>query len=134
MPGDEPANVAILRAAYAAWNRNDLNGVIDILDPEVHWELPEEGINAGSYRGRAGVRKLVETYLDAFDSFRLEPERFVGTGDRIVVFLRMSVRGRGSGAEIELRPAHVWTMRNGKALRMETFPRGEHALEAAGLD
>jgi hypothetical protein len=42
-------------------------------------------------------------------------------------------RPAGSRAEVEIRAAHVWTMRDGRATRLEIFPRREKALEAAGL-
>jgi hypothetical protein len=34
---------------------------------------------------------------------------------------------------VERRAAHRWTMRDGKAMGLEIFPRRKKALEAAGL-
>ena len=67
--------------------------------------------------------------------FRAEPERFFDADDRIVVFIRTLVRGRGSGAQAAVRPAHLWTIREGKVARMEVFPsaKRDQALEAVGL-
>jgi ketosteroid isomerase-like protein len=96
-------------------------------------QLPEGGINVGSFQGREGVTKLLEDYFDVFDSFRMEPEKFFDADDRIVVFVHTPARGKGSGVEVEFRPAHLWTMRAGKAVRLEVFPEREKALEAAGL-
>jgi hypothetical protein len=42
-------------------------------------------------------------------------------------------RPLGSSAYVERRAAHLWTMRGGKAMGLEIFPRREKALEAAGL-
>lgn len=52
-----------------------------------------------------------------------------------MVYCRMSGFGRGSGVAIEVRPAHLWTMQGGKAVRLEVFPEREReqALEAVGL-
>jgi ketosteroid isomerase-like protein len=40
---------------------------------------------------------------------------------------------RGTSAVLEIRNGQLWTMRDGKAARCETFPRFEEALEAVGL-
>ena len=73
------------------------------------------------------------SYSEAFEYFRMEPERFIETTDQVVVFVRSSARGRGSGIQVEVRPAHVWTMRGGKAVRVVAFPERERGLAAAGI-
>jgi len=42
-------------------------------------------------------------------------------------------RGKLSGAEVEQRFAQLWTVRDGKIVRMEMYPDREDALEAVGL-
>jgi ketosteroid isomerase-like protein len=126
-------NVEVLRRGYEAWNRGDRNLAFESLEPEFELQLPEGGMNVGSFQGREGVTKLFEDYLEVFDSFRMEPEEFFEADDRIVVFVRTPARGKGSGVEVEFRPAHVWTMRAGKAVRLEVFPERKKALEAVGL-
>jgi ketosteroid isomerase-like protein len=69
----------------------------------------------------------------AFDEVVVEPEQFFERGDHIVVFVLMRFRPRGSNAAPEIRIAHLWTMRDGKAARCELFPQREKALEAVGL-
>jgi len=103
------------------------------LDPEIEWRLPDSGMNTGTYRGHQGIRDLLESYLEAFEHFSIELEQSFEAGDQVVVFVRASARGRTSGIDVETRPAHLWTMRAGKALRMEVFPEREQALEAAGI-
>jgi len=49
------------------------------------------------------------------------------------VFVRVRLRPTRSNALVENRIGHLWTMREGKATRLEVFPRREDALEAAGL-
>ena len=109
--------------------------VLELCDPAIELRLPDGGVTAGSLRGPRAVREFLESYIEAFESLQFEPERFVERGDQIVAFLRLRGRGRASGLEIDVRPAHVWTMLNGKAVRVEVFPdraKGA-ALEAAGL-
>jgi ketosteroid isomerase-like protein len=126
-------NVEVLRRGYESWNRGDRDAAFESLEPEFELQLPEGGMNVGSFQGREGASKLFEDYLEVFDFFHMEPEEFFEAGDRIVVFVRTPARGKGSGVEVEFRPAHVWTMRAGKAVRLEVFPERQNALEAVGL-
>jgi ketosteroid isomerase-like protein len=128
-------NVEIVRGVYEALNREDVDAVLQICDPDVECLLPEGGINTGTLRGHQAIRAFLDGYLEAFESFRFEPERFLEADDQVVAVLRVLGRGRGSGLEAEVRPAHVWTMERGRAVRLEVFPERElgAALEAAGL-
>ena len=47
-----------------------------------------------------------------------------------------TVRGRGkkSGVEAETEFAHVWTMRDGKAVRIAAYFDRAEALKAAGIE
>jgi ketosteroid isomerase-like protein len=52
----------------------------------------------------------------------------------VIVVLRMRMRGRSSGIELGTSPyVQVWTVSDGKIVRMEYFPAKMEALEAAGL-
>jgi len=128
-----PANVDIVREGYEAWNRGDLEAMFAVIDPEVEWQLPDSGMNTGTYRGHEGVRELMESYLEAFERFTIELEQVFEAGDQVVAFVRAVARGRASGIDIETRPAHVWTIRGGKGVRMEVFPERKRAVQAAGL-
>ena len=126
-------NEEAIRRGYEAWNRRDFSAILELFDSEIEWVLPEGGLHGGSVRGHEQVRAFMESYFDAFNSVRMEPETFIEAADQVVVFLRVPARGRGSGVEVEVRPAHVWTMRDGKAIHVEVFPERDRALAAAGL-
>ena len=81
------------------------------------------------YYGHGGVRRQQEAFTDAWESFRIEPERFEQAGDQLVVVVRFWGRGKASGAEVEARLAHVWTLRDGKAIRFEIYASPERALD-----
>jgi ketosteroid isomerase-like protein len=65
--------------------------------------------------------------------WRLEPERFIDAGDRVVVVARLSARGKASDVSLERHDGMVWTVRDGKAVRLDYFNNPTEALEAAGL-
>ena len=70
-------------------------------------------------------------WLSSWEEWRVEPEDFLASGDHGVVLCRYTGRVRGSG--VVTHGAHLWTFREGKAIRLEVFSSRERALEAAGL-
>jgi ketosteroid isomerase-like protein len=127
------ADVETLRSIYEAAGRGDWDAVAHHARPDFEWITPDRDPIAGTYRGPEAVRQFIEDRWEAFEEVAVEPEAFFERGDRIVVFVRSRLRPRGSTAVVQNRIGQLWTMRNGKAARCETFPQREKALEAVGL-
>lgn len=125
------ANVATLRAGYDALNRGNLCEVMALIDDDITFDpgllSPDSDASA---RGRDRFRALVQSWLDAFDDFRIEPLDVTQDGDKLVAAVRQSGRGRGSGVDIAVEIAHVWTVRDGQAIRLESYPNLQAAREA----
>ena len=85
------------------------------------------------FRGREGFDEMLAMLGDTWGKWRLEPERFLDAGDRVVVFARILAEGGASGVPIEVETAHVWTIRGARAVSMHTYRDRSQALEAAGL-
>ena len=62
-----------------------------------------------------------------------ELEEVFERDDRILLFVLMRFRPKGSSAVLEIRIGHLWTMRDGKGARCEVFPMRTEALEAIGM-
>ena len=59
-------------------------------------------------------------------------EELFAADEQVISILTVRGRGRASGAEVELaHNAGVWTIRDGKIVRLVWFPTREEALEAA---
>jgi ketosteroid isomerase-like protein len=71
-------------------------------------------------------------WLSAWEGLELSAEELIEIGDRVVVPFCVRARGKGSGAEVERRWAHVWTFRDGKAVMFEVFMSKEAALRTLG--
>jgi ketosteroid isomerase-like protein len=122
-----------LRAEYAAMSRKDWNAVLSTADCDFELKAPAGGLNAGMVRGVERARRAFEDFFSPFEAVSVEPEAFFEGNGRIVVFFLQRARPVGSTALVERRAAHLWTLRDGKATRLEIFPQREKALEAAGL-
>jgi ketosteroid isomerase-like protein len=124
-------DVQRLRDAYRAFNEGGVEAFLERLAPEFQVRDRESSPDRGETRhGKEGIRELFASYMEAFDALRLEPEEFIDVGDQIVVSLRQRVRGKGSGAEVMGRIAHVWTVSGAEILRLRIFGDKGSALEA----
>jgi ketosteroid isomerase-like protein len=106
------------------------------MDPEIEWRGPREFPDlAEPHFGHEGVARYIAKINEAFDDYRMAPEEYIDAGgDQVLVFSREGARGKGSGAEVQTHPtAHLWTLRGGKATRMQSYWERSDALEAAGL-
>jgi hypothetical protein len=71
---------------------------------------------------------------DAYEHFRLVPDRFRDAGAAVVMEGIADWRGRGSGAAGETPTFPVAWFKAGRILHAETFSQLEEALRAAGLE
>ena len=101
--------------------------------PDFELQTAARVVNPGIYRGTEEVRRFFEDLFAPFEEVVVEPEEFFERGDQIAVFVLTRLRPTGTSAVVENRIGHLWTMRDGKAARLQVFPRREDALEAAGL-
>jgi ketosteroid isomerase-like protein len=128
-------NVELIRKGYEAWAKGGAVA-FEFLDPEIEWRGPRQFPDlAEPVFGHDGVRRYMEKVYEVFEDYRMVPEEFIDAGgDQVLVFSREGGRGRGSGAEVETNPtAHLWTLRDGKAVLMQSYWDRTEALEAAGL-
>ena len=123
-------DVETLRGAYEAFNEGGVDAIVERLAPEFQVRDRESSPDRGETRyGKEGIKQLFDSYMEAFDALRLEPEEFIPAGDQIVVSLYQLIRGKGSGARVVGRIAHVWTMRDGAPSQLRIFADKDRALE-----
>jgi uncharacterized protein len=119
-----------LRASYEALNRHDIEETMAVLAEDAKWvehsDLPE----AGSYRGRDTIRDFLLHFLDSWDRFEQHIEEVRGNDDCVLLFIRQTARGKGSGIDVQSRYAHLWTMREGQGVRVDAYYDREGALAA----
>jgi ketosteroid isomerase-like protein len=73
------------------------------------------------YEGHDGIRRFYSEVRDVWESYVWEPEEIVEVGSDVVVLLRSTARGRGSGVEVERETAMVWSLRDGRARALRFF-------------
>jgi ketosteroid isomerase-like protein len=130
-------NVEIVRRIYEAAARRDKATVLALYHPEVEVDssrLPEARLAGEEHiQGHAAIQRSFRDWYEAWESFEDECERLIDADDRVISVVTRRGRGRTSGAETTVPRAGVWTIREGKVVRVVWFPSVEEALEAAGL-
>ena len=120
--------IAILRAAYAAFNRGDIDSAVQSLDENIDWSEPTEFPGGGSYKGREGARQYLANSRASVAEVISEPEQFIPAGDRIVVFVYARVRPKDSSTWQEVRLADVYLFRDLTPIQMKAFANRQQAL------
>ena len=127
-------NMEIVRRSYDAFNRGDLDAVLESVDPLIaveYWgERPDPD---RSYHGHAGVREFVGQLREIFPDYRADVEECIDAGDDVVVVVRNRGTGQTSGLEVDVRSGQVCTLRAGKLVRWRLYSSRAEALEAMGL-
>ena len=122
---------SVVRAVYEAINSRDYEAGFALLDDSFEWVEPEQGLLGGTHRGFEEIRRAIDAQLEVFDEFMIEPEEFHEHGDHVAVPIRQRARGGVSGVEVEIRIGHLWTVKNGRVVRLEVFAAREDARRAA---
>ena len=105
-----------------------------LLDPDV--EVVADGSeHAGrAQRGVQEVRELLSSSAADWDALRIEAREVVEIGDRVLASGRVVARSRDRGARVELPFASVWTPRNGKVARIESYGDRAEAAAVCGVE
>jgi ketosteroid isomerase-like protein len=125
-------NVEAARHGFEALERGGVEAFLEFIDPEFETTTPPElTVEPATYRGREGLRRYFESFYEIMEEVRFEPEEFIDAGEQVVIPARLVARGRDTGIEAVQQLVMVWTIRNGKGLRVETYATREEALAAA---
>ena len=126
-------NVELVRAAYEAWNRGDLDAALRHTHTDIEFVQDSRIPGAVNLVCRSAVRTWLGSFQETWEWFRIGPERIEVVGDRVLVVARISAKGRLSEAEVEQRVGHVLTFHDGQILRWNSYAEVAEALEALGL-
>jgi ketosteroid isomerase-like protein len=131
-------NVEVVRRVYDAAAGRDRATVLALYDPDVELDLSRIPLAAltgqGIYRGHDGLRSMFRDWYEAFENYEEHCEELIEAGEQVISVLTGRGRGRASGTDVEMPFFIVWTIRDGKVVRLVWFPTRTDALEAAGRE
>jgi uncharacterized protein len=128
-------NVEVVRRMYDAWNRRDFDEAVELLAPDIEWQMPPNLPDAETWRGSDDVARGLETFLESWSELRVEVQELIDAGDRVVALVRYSGQAALTGLAVEgqVVDATVWTLRDGKATKVQMYAGTDEALAAVGL-
>jgi ketosteroid isomerase-like protein len=124
-------NAELLRAGYEAWNRDDCDAWLELLDPAI--EIRTSGVFpdlAAVYRGHRRASKFWRQMHEPWEVFRIDVEDMDEAGDWVAAAIRFRARGVDSGVEVDMRFGHAIRVRDGLAVEFVTRRTAEEAREA----
>jgi ketosteroid isomerase-like protein len=136
-------NVEFVRKLLNVWNefmRSESTGealaaTLDQNSCEMRWHDQQTYPDTPQLlQGVPEITAFCEQYRDGWDDFAAEPlELTEAPAGRVLGLIRQSGKGRQSGVPIEIHFFQIWTIRDGRARKIEYFRHRADALEAAGL-
>jgi ketosteroid isomerase-like protein len=132
------ANVEVVRRVYEAAARRDAATVLALYDKDVELDASRIGVSnhpsgRDTYHGHDGLRELFREWHEAWGKIEYGYDELIEAGEQVIAVVTRHARGRASGVEVERPFALLWTLHDGRVVRLVWFLSREDALEAAGL-
>ena len=128
-------NLDLVGSIRAAWERGDFSSS-DWAHPEIEFAVVG-GPSPGAWTGLADMAEAMRDFFSAWEGFRVEADDFRELdGERVLVLVHMSGRGKTSGLELEemrAKAAELFHIRAGKVTRLVLYTERELAFADLGL-
>ena len=130
-------NVELVRRIYEATGAGHAEEVLALYDEEVEYDFsrsPFQAIlNRPAYRGHDAIRGFFHERYEYWQQAEDRCQELIEANDEVISVVTSRGRGRESGIEVEMTHFGVWSLREGKVIRVRWFGTLDEALAAAGL-
>ena len=111
-----------IKAVYDAFAKSDIPGVLGVLSADIAWTEADGFPYGGTYHGPKAVLEGVFMRLGSeWIGFAAVPHEFIDGGDTIVVLGKYSGTYKKTNKSFQADFAHVWKLREGKAVRFVQY-------------
>jgi ketosteroid isomerase-like protein len=128
-----PDRLEIVRESIAALNRRDVDTAVGVFASDSEW-WPLRSSTEGPYRGHDGIRAWFADTDEMFEYLRAEVEEAHELGDVVLAFGRLEVKGRESGAAVELVISWVFRFAGDKVIWAKSFADRDEAIAECGFE
>ena len=132
---DDPlAMITVARRVLEAMQHGyDVAEADELLAPDVDWYASVGGLEPFLAEGRESVQQMFEAYRDSWAQLAFEEEAAVAAGNRVLILVRESAEGRGSGLTVEQASAGLMTLHEGRVAHVVTYIGRNRALADLGV-
>jgi ketosteroid isomerase-like protein len=125
-------NVEIVRRIYDGVNADRVPP--ELFDADYEMDLTQFSVDFRVLQGYDAAQRALTSYWETFEDFRTELDEVIHADERqVVTAIRDGGRVKDGDAVVWNRFFQVWTLRDGKAIRLRVYTDKVRALEAAGL-
>ncbi|MEA9391556.1 nuclear transport factor 2 family protein [Acerihabitans sp. TG2] len=114
-------NVQIVKDAFAAIGRGDIQGLLALSAESIEWIIPGEWPLAGTHRGHAGLADFFQKASETVETAFSEPREFVAQGDRVLVIGFARGRIKATDKTFEDHFVFAITVQNGKVTNIREY-------------
>lgn len=129
------SNLNKIKSVYEAFAKGDIFSVLEVLGADIDWTEAEGFPYGGTYHGPKAVLEGVFMRLGSeWEGFAAVPDEFIDGGDTIVALGQYSGTYKATNKSFRAAFAHVWKVREGKAVRFVQYVDSllvHRALDAA---
>jgi ketosteroid isomerase-like protein len=104
-----------------------------IVDPEVTVTTRPDQPDVSDHHGVDGLIAFLGEWAEAWAEYTFEVQRVRNLGDLVIASARQRGQGKRSGVPIDDEVTFVFSVRNGRIVRLQMFGVEQQALEALGL-
>jgi len=112
-----------MKAAYAAFGKNDPSLMFAAMDPEIRWSEAEGYPLAdhNPYVGPQGVAAVFGRLGTIVNNFTVTPATFIDGGDHIVVLGRYGGTMKATGDTLDAQFCHVFRFQGGRIATFQQY-------------
>ena len=114
---------AVVREILARFNARRLDDILELSHPDVEIVAQASRFTGEPYHGHDGLMRWFAETFDSFDEWSVTVDEVEETNPgRVLAVGSLHMRGRESGANVDMACAWVFDFEGELAIRMETFP------------
>lgn len=116
--------IETIKAAYAAFGRNDPSVLFGAMDPSIAWNEAEGSplADGNPYAGPQAIgERVFGRMMGAIDNFTAVPGTFIDGGDHVVAIGRYGGTMKAGNAPLDAPFAHVYRFHDGKIVSFHQF-------------
>ena len=123
--------VELVRGAYEAFGNGDIPKVASML-AETEWHEAQGMPYGGVYKGAEEIfGNVLGPIAQDVEGFQVTPEEILPVGDDRAISLGRYT-GKGANGPVDVRYAHLWTIRDDKVVKFEQFADTKLFSDAVG--
>ena len=108
---EQETNKELVKKGYEAFAAGDIQTVMDLFDDDIEWVQPGQSAISGTFHGKSEVMDFMGKLAEK--ALTVKVKRLIAEGDTVIAITEVTVGGETS------EDADVFTVRNGKTVRME---------------